>query len=167
MSGFKKILLLLLLTVSILSCASGIASQRYHDRGWQKILGYWEMLNDRTGKPAGVIKIFMKNGKFYGRLVQSYSEKNPKTALRCTRCKGKRKNQSVLGIILIRDMYYRDGRFIQGYILDPRNGKEYRVKAEVVKNGKYLKVRGYLGFSLFGKTFYWKRIAKPTGKLYD
>ena len=43
-----------------------------------------------------------------------------------------------------------------GTILDPRNGKVYKSYVELVKPNK-LKVRGYIGLSLFGKTTYWER----------
>jgi len=43
-----------------------------------------------------------------------------------------------------------------GKILDPRNGKIYKCYIKLVNKNK-LKIRGYIGVSLFGKTAYWHR----------
>ena len=43
-----------------------------------------------------------------------------------------------------------------GTILDPRNGKVYKCYLQL-SNSNTLKIRGYIGISLFGKTAYWKR----------
>lgn len=42
-----------------------------------------------------------------------------------------------------------------GTIRDPENGKTYKCYIAVVDGGKRLKVRGYLGISIFGRTQYW------------
>lgn len=44
-----------------------------------------------------------------------------------------------------------------GTIMDPKNGKEYSCKIELEGQDK-LKVRGYLGFSLLGRTQTWFRV---------
>jgi uncharacterized protein (DUF2147 family) len=44
-----------------------------------------------------------------------------------------------------------------GKILDPKNGKTY--KCYITLEGKdKLKVRGFIGISLFGRTQYWSRL---------
>jgi len=47
-----------------------------------------------------------------------------------------------------------------GRILDPENGKIYRVKLSLSEDGQRLDVRGYVGFSLLGRTQRWVR-AEP------
>jgi uncharacterized protein (DUF2147 family) len=44
-----------------------------------------------------------------------------------------------------------------GEILDPDTGNVYRVKIWLEDGGKSLKVRGYIGFSLLGRTQQWTR----------
>jgi hypothetical protein len=44
------------------------------------------------------------------------------------------------------------------YITDPRNGKTYRCIIKILDNGAKLEVRGYIGFSLIGRSQYWYRI---------
>jgi len=51
----------------------------------------------------------------------------------------------------------KDGdEYNSGTILDPENGETYKCYVELVSESK-LKVRGYIGFSLFGRTQYWIR----------
>ena len=44
-----------------------------------------------------------------------------------------------------------------GKILDPENGKSYKCWIQVIDDGRRLKVRGYIGISLLGRTQYWKK----------
>jgi uncharacterized protein (DUF2147 family) len=44
-----------------------------------------------------------------------------------------------------------------GEILDPETGKVYRVKMKIQDEGKKLMVRGFIGFSLLGRTQVWFR----------
>jgi len=44
-----------------------------------------------------------------------------------------------------------------GEILDPENGKVYRAKMKLDSAGEKLGVRGFIGFSLFGRTQTWVR----------
>uniref|UniRef100_UPI002FD923CC DUF2147 domain-containing protein n=1 Tax=Novosphingobium sp. TaxID=1874826 RepID=UPI002FD923CC len=44
-----------------------------------------------------------------------------------------------------------------GQILDPKNGKTYKVKLKLVDDGKKLDVHGYIGFSLLGRSQVWER----------
>lgn len=46
-------------------------------------------------------------------------------------------------------------------IYDPRNGKTYDAKATLSEDGKTLKLRGYVFFSLLGKTQTWTRVDSP------
>ena len=50
-----------------------------------------------------------------------------------------------------------DRQWVNGRIYDPRDGKTYKCKMTLQKDGT-LKVRGYVGVSLFGKTVVWNRI---------
>lgn len=50
-----------------------------------------------------------------------------------------------------------------GSVFDPKSGKTYRCFVETLDDGKRLKVRGYLGVSLLGRTQYWIRAKGPTG----
>ena len=44
-----------------------------------------------------------------------------------------------------------------GTVLDPRTGTVYNAEIRLDDGGRLLKLRGYLGFSLFGETVTWIR----------
>ena len=45
-----------------------------------------------------------------------------------------------------------------GKILDPENGKEYRLRLTPIDGGKKLEVRGYIGDAVLGRTQTWVRV---------
>jgi uncharacterized protein (DUF2147 family) len=66
------------------------------------------------------------------------------------------RRRSLLGIVLMWHLRPDDGEYVDGYVYNPRNGETYRMKAELT--GKTtLKIRGYLGISLFGQSQTWTR----------
>jgi len=46
-----------------------------------------------------------------------------------------------------------------GKILDPKTGKVYKVKLTLDNGGQKMDVRGYIGFSLLGRSQTWYRLA--------
>jgi uncharacterized protein (DUF2147 family) len=122
-------------------------------------VGYWTTIDDDGKTPSSVIQIYPKGKKLFGKIVQLINprEKDPK----CTACDGPRKNQRIIGMEILRDFERDDDEWSGGYILDPRNGTEYKCYMELVEGGKRLKVRGYVGIALLGRTQYWQKGAAP------
>lgn len=120
----------------------------------QTIFGKWNSTNDETGKVDSVIEMYKKNGKAYAKIIEI---KNPdrKNAV-CELCEGENKGKPILGLEILTGLEKDGDEWSGGEILDPRNGKIYKCYIELVKPNK-LKLRGYVGFSLLGKTKYWKR----------
>ena len=63
-----------------------------------------------------------------------------------------------MGIELLTDFVF-DGKdeWTDGEIYDPKSGKTYSSYMAFESKDK-LKIRGYIGFSLIGKTTYWTRV---------
>ena len=93
----------------------------------------------------------MTNTKYYGKVTKLLVDKDSVTCFKCT---DYRKNKPVIGMNVITDMVKQsDGTLSDGTICDPKNGKIYKCKIKIV-DGK-LDVRGYIGFSLIGRTQTW------------
>jgi uncharacterized protein (DUF2147 family) len=122
-------------------------------------VGYWTTIDDDGKTPSSIIQIFPRGKKLYGKVVRLINprEKDPK----CTACDGPRKNQRILGMEILRDFEQDDDEWSGGYILDPRNGTEYKCYMELQDGGKRLKVRGYVGIALLGRTQYWQKAPPP------
>lgn len=120
----------------------------------QGVLGKWKTIDDKTGKPKSVVEITEQNGKIYGTVIEILSEKKD---AKCTKCKGENKDKPVKGMQVVLGLSKDGDEYSGGKILDPVSGKEY--KCIIKLNGKdKLDVRGYIGFSLIGRTQTWHRI---------
>ena len=120
----------------------------------QTIFGKWNSTNDDTGKIDSVVEIYEKDGKAYAKIVEI---KDPaRRSAVCTECEGENKGKKILGLNILTGLEKDGDEWSGGTILDPRNGKVYKCYIELVKPNK-LKLRGYVGVSLFGKTKYWER----------
>ena len=73
--------------------------------------------------------------------------KNPDEAMR---------GRPILGLPLLRDFKYKGANEWEGgKIYDPKNGKTYSCKMTL--EGNTLQVRGFVGFSLLGRTTVWTK----------
>jgi uncharacterized protein (DUF2147 family) len=112
-----------------------------------KIIGvYWSPEKDAK------VEIYKKGHQYYGRSIWVAHPKkdtnNPNDAL---------KTREVLGIDLFSNFSFEDGAYTSGKVYDPGNGKTYDCKMSL--DGDILKVRGFVGISLFGRTELFKRIS--------
>lgn len=121
------------------------------------LTGLWETIDDRTGDKKAIIKLIEKNGKIEGQIVKIFWKKNDNKI--CIHCKGALKNQPIVGMRFLWDLEKQSENYwSNGSILDPHNGKVYRVN--IKKDGKRLFVRAYLGISLLGRTQIWHKHLK-------
>jgi uncharacterized protein (DUF2147 family) len=118
-------------------------------------VGTWKTIDDKTGKPRGVVRVYEQDGKLFGRIERSLRPGEPPKI--CDQCTDERKGQPLLGMIFLRNLKLVDGEYRDGDILDPDNGKVYRCKLRLEDGGKKLVVRAFIGVSLFGRTQTWER----------
>jgi uncharacterized protein (DUF2147 family) len=68
------------------------------------------------------------------------------------------KNRPIKGLDILSDFSFdSDKKWEDGTIYNLRDGKTYSCYLKILEDGR-LKVRGYVGISLIGKTNYWTRI---------
>jgi uncharacterized protein (DUF2147 family) len=114
-------------------------------------------VDDATGKVKSVVSIWEEAGKLYGR-IQKLVDPDPKDPNpRCTSCTGEQKGRPVIGMKILWDLQKDGDAWSGGTILDPESGKTYKCLLSVEDGGTKLKVRGFVGLSLLGRTQYWLR----------
>ena len=118
------------------------------------IEGVWITKDDVTGREKSEVLLYKDNGKLYGKIINLLLPED-KGKL-CTKCKGEKKNKPIEGMIILNDLILEDEIWEDGTIIDPKSGKIYDCYLSLEKQN-VLKVRGYLGFSLLGRTQIWKR----------
>jgi uncharacterized protein (DUF2147 family) len=109
-------------------------------------VGRWHTIDDKTGETKSGVTIEDAGGVLRGKVSQIL-RKGADPAAKCDKCADDRKDQTILGMEIIRGVKksagneYWDG----GDILDPEEGKLYRVRLTPVEGGAKLQVRGFLG----------------------
>jgi uncharacterized protein (DUF2147 family) len=119
--------------------------------------GLWKTIDDRSGQAKGLIRIREIAGKFEGKIDKIFPKPGDDPAPRCEKCEGSLHNQPVLGLTFLWGFTKQGDEYQGGEILDPESGKIYRAKMKLVEGGKKLEVRGFIGFSLFGRSQTWLR----------
>ena len=118
--------------------------------------GLWKTIDDKTGKPRGIVLIYEQNGQFFGKVEAAIDPKDANQI--CDLCKDERKNKPVTGMVILRHLKPDGEAYSGGDILDPDNGSVYRCKAHLTEGGKKLILRGFIGISLLGRSQTWLRM---------
>ena len=121
---------------------------------YAQIEGKWKTIDDETVQEKSIVEIFKKSdGKYYGKVTQLLIKPaNPN----CVDCKDDRKNKPILGMEVVRGLKKDGNEFTGGTITDPKTGKTY--KCTITRSGDKLNVRGYIGFSLIGRSQTWHKL---------
>lgn len=113
----------------------------------QNAIGHWQIIN--SDGPGGQAEIYLENGKLFGRVTQVRPGRTPRDV--CDKCSGEYKNQLILGMVFMRNFHPDGDDWVEGTVVDPENGKEYKGKIWAVGKDS-LHLRGYIGISLLGRT---------------
>ena len=119
-------------------------------------VGAWNTISDKDGKPTAVVEIRQGPDGFVGVITGLLVPAEPEDSV-CGKCSGERKGQRVVGMEILRHMRADGDEWTGGEILDPETGKTYKAKMKLVDDGMKLVVRGYIGFSMFGRSQTWVR----------
>ena len=120
--------------------------------------GLWKTIDDDTGTERSFVRIVEVNGEFRGTVEKIFDRPDDHPDQLCDKCKGDRKDKPVVGMTILWGLKDAGSGWKGGEILDPDNGKIYRCKMTLSENGNELNVRGFIGFSLFGRTQTWHRL---------
>ena len=121
----------------------------------QEVFGKWYSIDPDTGKNESIIRVYEENDKVYAQIETILKEEDKdKTCIECT---GKDKDKPIEGLVIMRGLEKDGDEYSGGKILDPKNGKYYKCYITLEEDNK-LKLRGYIGFSLIGRTEYWYRV---------
>jgi uncharacterized protein (DUF2147 family) len=121
-------------------------------------VGLWKTVDDVTGQTKSIVAISEdENGMLVGRVVKLFKDPTK----RCVACQGNLKNKPILGLEVMKNLKSnKDNQqeWVGGRILDPKNGKTYHCNLKLLEDGQKLRVRGFIGLPLFGRTQTWTKI---------
>lgn len=117
------------------------------------ILGKWLTAGEKS-----VVEIYKCGERYCGKIVwlKEPLDKEGKEKLDTKNPDETKRGRKILGLQILSGFKYKgDNKWGDGRIYDPEKGKTYKCKAKL--EGDNLKLRGYIGFSLIGRTTTWTR----------
>jgi uncharacterized protein (DUF2147 family) len=139
------------LSVALLAAASaGFASPTP--------VGLWQSVDDDSGQARSWIRI-VAVGRTYAGRIERVLDADTQPSDVCDACRDDRHRQPIVGLEIIRNAQPspKDSLVFEGgTILDPEDGKLYRLELRLEAGGLRLRVRGYWG--PFYRTQTWLRL---------
>ena len=137
----------------VLICVLFLMSTTIFAAGNNGVLGFWFTKDNQS-----IVEIYKKGSEFLGKIIW-LDEPNDKSGKPMTDSKNsdnKKKNNPLLFLTILKGFALSNESTLEnGTVYDPKNGKTYSSIIKL-KNGG-LEVRGYIGFSLFGRSETWTR----------
>lgn len=115
-------------------------------------LGKWRTFDPDTGTPKTVVEITETDGALTGTIVELLDDGETT----CSQCDGDRKNQPLVGMVILWDVKPKGGEWSGGTILRPANGKTANASLELTDGGSKLEVTGSKGIMSRSQT--WERV---------
>jgi len=151
----KSTIWLALIAASVLASGTALAANN-------SPVGKWKTIDDATHQAKSIVEITDQDGQLEGKIVELLN-RTPEDIARdgehpvCAKCTDARKGQPLVGMVIMTGVTQDGDQWSGGRILDPKNGKTYKVSLKVTDGGQSLEVHGYIGFSLLGRTQTWQR----------
>jgi uncharacterized protein (DUF2147 family) len=121
------------------------------------IMGTW-----LTGSGQAKIEIYKNGANYQGKIIWISEPIDPATNKPKTDTKhpdSKLHSRPLVGLVNLWGFSYneKDNKWENGHIYDPKSGKEYKCTINA-RDKNTLNVRGYIGFSVIGRTDVWTRV---------
>ncbi len=138
----KKIIALLVITISFVKFGHAQAVTK------DAVLGEW-LAESKDGK----VLIYKQGEKYFGKIswgkdADKKDVNNPEEKLR---------TQAIVGLVILKNFEFTGKAWEDGTIYDPKSGKTYSSTIKMEKPNE-LKIRGYVGISLLGRTTVWTKV---------
>ena len=129
------------------------------------INGYYLAHADKTGFARAIVRIDrLPDATYSGTVAKILPRPGYTPRIICTGCAGRYNNQPITGMNVFQHVvrsHEKPTLYEGGKVLDPVSGRQYNALITSSKNGDTIKVRGYLGVPLMGRTAYWMKTNDP------
>lgn len=118
------------------------------------VIGEWYTKDNKA-----LVQIYKQGDVYSGKIVGLKEPKNEdgSAKLDTNNPDEAQRGQPIIGLNLVQGFAYKgSNKWADGTIYDPDNGKTYKCKMSLNDDGT-LKVRGFIGVSLIGRTQVWTR----------
>jgi uncharacterized protein (DUF2147 family) len=112
-----------------------------------------------SGKEPAKIQIYKSVERYYGKITWlKYPEVNGKQPLDINNPDKTKRNTPIIGLVILKGFRFDDDEWEDGKVYDPKSGKTYSCYLSL-RDKNTLKIRGYVGISLIGRTEIWTRVS--------
>ena len=138
-----------LITVILLFTGMTLSAQTKAD----DIVGLWLT----NGKEPAKIQVYKAGDKYFGKIVWLKNpDKDGKPKVDSKNPDKNKQNQKIIGLLILQNFKFDEDEWNDGKIYDPESGTTYSCNISL-DGANSLKVRGYVGVSLFGRTETWTK----------
>lgn len=102
------------------------------------------------------VEFFKQGDVYYGKTVWHDAVKHQGVQTDIMNPNKNLKNRPIIGLIVIRNLIFKKDKWDYGMCYDPESGKSYSGYIELI-DGNRIKLRGYIGIPLFGRSEIWTR----------
>jgi uncharacterized protein (DUF2147 family) len=122
------------------------------------IIGFWLTHGEKPAK----VQVYKTDDRYAGKIIWlQFPVENGKPKMDNKNPEESKRSQPIVGLVIMNGFRFdSDGEWSDGKIYDPQNGKTYSCYLSL-KDKNTLKVRGYIGISLLGRTEVWTRTSSP------
>jgi uncharacterized protein (DUF2147 family) len=127
------------------------------------IEGYWRVIDDKSGFTQSIVQIKKDNkDHFYGRVIKILPRPNYTPKETCQNCPKPFENQKILGMTVLWNFKIMTETsrwgYVDGYVIDPLNGKIYGASARLSNDQRKMTLRGHVtGAKVLSRSQTWIR----------
>ena len=123
----------------------------------QSVFGKWKTFDIfNKDKEEAIVEIYNKNDSLYIKIIEIIPIEHRQDL--CSKCDDENKNKPIKGLVILKAAYLKDNVWQGAKILNAKNGYYYGCNISLQDNN-WLRIRGFIGYPIFGKTVYWKKVA--------
>lgn len=133
-----------------------VAGSTVYAQSADAVVGEWYTTDQR-----GKVEIYPCDNAYCGKIIWLKEPDNPDGSRKLDKENPDEdlRDRPIVGTEILRDLEYDgDGEYEDGEIYDPESGKTYSCLMRLKDDGSELEVRGYVGFSLIGRSEEWTRV---------
>jgi uncharacterized protein (DUF2147 family) len=119
--------------------------------------GRWRTFDDATGAAKSIVSIRIINNQAEAIVERVFAPPAAEERPICTGCPGEFAARPVIGMRIMWGLKQKGEEWVDGRVFDPEARKIYRCKLRVIDDGRKLELRGFIGFSLIGRSQTWSR----------
>jgi len=120
--------------------------------------GIWVTQNEQTGRLESLVEIRKDNDRLSGRIVEIFPGGGLGENPVCEKCPKEWLGQPILGMVFMWGFREKGDKWVDGRVLDSRDGHIYRSELSLTKDGKTLRLFGFVRLVVkIGKRVTWTR----------